>query len=292
VVRTTQFEYNDANELVSVSDPDAECMARQTNLDHLQGETDLAGHAFTYDAASRITEIDSLIDGLTTYSYDTTIQLTAADFATQTDETHVSDANGNPEGASFEVGANNQVLSDGKFDYMYDDEGSRTLRVNIATGESTEYVWDHRNRLVNVITGDDEQNILQDVQRLRLPQPLDQPRDRRRQAMRRALQRPNGSPTTVTSSFSPSTTPKPRSPTSAGRMALRSTSILPRRTPSSIRDTALWDAVEEETVLKKHTLYTSFNAVASHTDDALASLIGGTGRPHDPATGLDNHLNR
>ena len=45
---------------------------------------------------------------------------------------------------------NNQLLSDGVFDYKYDDEGNR-IEKKAKTGETTKYVWDHRNRLVQVV---------------------------------------------------------------------------------------------------------------------------------------------
>jgi hypothetical protein len=36
--------------------------------------------------------------------------------------------------------------------YAYDNEGNRTRRVAIATGEITEYGWDTRNRMTSVVT--------------------------------------------------------------------------------------------------------------------------------------------
>ena len=41
----------------------------------------------------------------------------------------------------------NRLLSDGTHAYAYDAEGNRTRRTVSATGEATEYGWDHRNRL-------------------------------------------------------------------------------------------------------------------------------------------------
>jgi RHS repeat-associated protein len=40
--------------------------------------------------------------------------------------------------------------SDGVFDYEYDDEGNRTKRAHIASGDYVEYEWDYRNRLTGV----------------------------------------------------------------------------------------------------------------------------------------------
>jgi hypothetical protein len=50
----------------------------------------------------------------------------------------------------YATGDNNLVLSDGTYDYEYDAEGNRTRRTHIASGEVTDYDWDHRNRLVRV----------------------------------------------------------------------------------------------------------------------------------------------
>ena len=37
------------------------------------------------------------------------------------------------------------------FDFAYDDEGNTLTRTEIASGEVTEYEWDHRNRLVRIV---------------------------------------------------------------------------------------------------------------------------------------------
>ena len=72
------------------------------------------------------------------------------------------DANGNRISEKFENSANNQLTSDGKFRYHYDDEGNRVKKVSLATGESTQYVWDHRNRLIQVKTPKEAVNYVYD----------------------------------------------------------------------------------------------------------------------------------
>ncbi|WP_044290863.1 RHS repeat domain-containing protein [Rivularia sp. PCC 7116] len=52
------------------------------------------------------------------------------------------------------------MLTDGKYNYSYDDEGNRTQRVEIATGEITEYSWDYRNRLTEVVVKDTNGNVI------------------------------------------------------------------------------------------------------------------------------------
>ncbi|NJM99046.1 MAG: RHS repeat-associated core domain-containing protein [Phormidesmis sp. RL_2_1] len=50
------------------------------------------------------------------------------------------------------TGEHNRLLSDGTYNYSYDNEGNRTRRIKIATGEITEYGWDTRNRMTSVVT--------------------------------------------------------------------------------------------------------------------------------------------
>ena len=60
------------------------------------------------------------------------------------------DANGNRTMTGYSTGTNNRLLNDGTHTYTYDFEGNRTKKTITATGEATEYEWDHRNRLVRV----------------------------------------------------------------------------------------------------------------------------------------------
>jgi YD repeat-containing protein len=64
----------------------------------------------------------------------------------------------------YATGDNNLVLSDGVYDYQYDAEGNRTRRTHIASGEVTDYEWDHRNRLTQVVTKDATDTVIQTVE--------------------------------------------------------------------------------------------------------------------------------
>jgi RHS repeat-associated protein len=92
----------------------------------------------------------SSMDGTSNFSYDATNQLTGVDNSSLIDEAYSYDANGNRTNSGYQTGVNNQLLSDGKFNYQYDGEGNRTKRTEIATGKVTEYNWDYRNRLTAV----------------------------------------------------------------------------------------------------------------------------------------------
>lgn len=118
----------------------------------------LDSFAYQYDAARRITRITD-IDGATDFLYDTRDELTGASHAdaANPDETYVYDATGNrlsvmvgSTSSIYATGPNNRLTSDGKFNYAYDDEGNIIQRVAIANGAVREFVYDHRNRLIQV----------------------------------------------------------------------------------------------------------------------------------------------
>ncbi|MCL4207914.1 MAG: hypothetical protein KJ000_35965 [Pirellulaceae bacterium] len=160
-----------ATKLVATSDYTLDAAGRLTVLSHAQGATPLAGYSWTYDAGNRITEFTSLLDGTADYTYDDTDQLTGADYTAGAglppappDETYGYDANGNRTMTGYATGDNNLVLSDGTYDYEYDAEGNRTRRTYIASGEVTDYDWDHRNRLTRVtVKASDQGPVTKDI---------------------------------------------------------------------------------------------------------------------------------
>ena len=66
------------------------------------------------------------------------------------DEAYSYDAVGNRTLAGYVTGSDNRLLSDGAYDYTYDDEGNRLTRTDLVTGETVEYAWDHRNHLAGL----------------------------------------------------------------------------------------------------------------------------------------------
>ncbi|MEM9658328.1 MAG: hypothetical protein AAF961_08210, partial [Planctomycetota bacterium] len=62
------------------------------------------------------------------------------------------------------VGPNNQITSDGTYNYAYDDEGNLVLKTNISTGEYTEFAYDHRNRMTSAKTYSSGAVLLQEVE--------------------------------------------------------------------------------------------------------------------------------
>jgi RHS repeat-associated protein len=168
-VALTRYADLSGNQLVAATDYLFDQAGRLTGMTHGRqlplppgeggGEGVFADYDWTFDEAGRMTRFESLIDGVADYSNDDTGQLTGADYTAGAglptappDEQYVYDENGNRVNNGYTVGPNNQLLSDGIHTYTYDEEGNRTSRTDIATGEVTEYTWDHRNRLIRVST--------------------------------------------------------------------------------------------------------------------------------------------
>jgi RHS repeat-associated protein len=126
-------------------------IGRLQDIEHKRSTKVFADYDFTYDSASRIIGINDSGDEAI-YGYDSTGQLIEADYDDQANETYQYDTNGNR--SNYVIGDNNQILSDGIYNYTYDAEGNRTSKTNIETGEITTYTWDNRNRLVTVTTAD------------------------------------------------------------------------------------------------------------------------------------------
>lgn len=130
---------------------------RLIDLRHSNSTEDVAFYEYTYDSASRIETITDIV-GLTTYAYDDRDQLTTAvrgDTDPRGDESYQYDANGNRtnshrHGSNYVTGPANRLMSDGTYNYQYDDEGNMALRTEIVTGDYREFDWDHRNRLIRV----------------------------------------------------------------------------------------------------------------------------------------------
>jgi RHS repeat-associated protein len=150
--------------LVATSTYSYDPMSRLTQLAHTQGATttSINTHTYGYDAASRIVQMTSA-DGTNSYSYDDTDQLTGATYSGQSNETYGYDLNGNRTNAGYQTGQNNVLTSDGTYNYSYDDEGNLTRRTTIATNEVTEYTWDYRNRLTQVIVKNAANAIIKQV---------------------------------------------------------------------------------------------------------------------------------
>jgi RHS repeat-associated protein len=154
----TRYRDVAGTQLVASSAYSYDSLGRLTGLSHSQGGTPLAQYTWSYDALSRITQMTSA-DGTDTYSYDTTSELVSATHTAQPNESFSYDLNGNRTNPGYSTGADNQLLSDGTYNYAYDGEGNVVRRTAIASGAVTEYQWDYRNRLIGVTNRDSSGTI-------------------------------------------------------------------------------------------------------------------------------------
>jgi YD repeat-containing protein len=92
------------------------------------------------------------------FSYDVRRQLTAVQHSDPAfpDETYAYDSAGNRisshRHAGYVIGVDNQVESTSTAAFLYDNEGNLTRRRDTASGLITEYTWDQRNRLTEVLS--------------------------------------------------------------------------------------------------------------------------------------------
>jgi RHS repeat-associated protein len=132
-------------------------LSRLQQLQHtIANGSNVASYIYGYDFASRITQITesniSVTNYVTNYNYDGTNQLIGADKSgTVSDEGYSYDANGNRLNAGYITGSNNRLLSDGMYNYTYDDEGNLKTRTEISNPNNVRtFAWDYRNRLTDV----------------------------------------------------------------------------------------------------------------------------------------------
>lgn len=156
-------------QLVAATSYTYDNLGRLNSLTHNNASKNLAFYNFAYNPTSRISQITD-IDGITNYTYDQRNQLIEANHtnANNPDESYSYDANGNRisssiHGDDYQTGAGNRLVSDGIYNYEYDNEGNLSRRTEILTGNLREFQWDYRNRLVAVIDKDNVGNQIQQV---------------------------------------------------------------------------------------------------------------------------------
>lgn len=153
----------DGNDLVGRTGQTYDSAGRSDLLIHHDAVDDLiAGYDYDYDFRGLLiheerSHQDAQFAQSIDYGYDLTGQLVDALFSGQDDEHYEYDANGNR--TFSRVGNNernyttdpaNQLESDGQYHYNYDGEGNLVKRVDLETGETRTFEYDHRNRLVRV----------------------------------------------------------------------------------------------------------------------------------------------
>jgi len=140
------------------------CPHRMSDIEHRNGVDNSVVHDIQIqrDPAGNISQFDDA-EGTHDYTYDDVYRLTGADHpsgGSQPDEFYTYDAVGNRLSAHLSTSYNysyllgdggNQLSQDDQFDYEYDNNGNLILRTESSTGLTTEYSYDHRDRLVSVV---------------------------------------------------------------------------------------------------------------------------------------------
>jgi RHS repeat-associated protein len=331
-VTLTRYTDLSGNQLVAATDYLFDQAGRLTSITHSKGASIFADYDWTFDEANRMTRFESLIDGVADYTNDDTGQLTAAEYTAGAglptappdeqygaglptappDEQYVYDENGNRINNGYTVGPNNQLLSDGIHTYTYDEEANRTSRTHIATGEVTEYHWDHRNRLTRVSTRATANGPLTtdihyayDFGQRWIRKTLDTNADGTIEESRVFIH-DNGQ---IVLDFQKTGTGDASSgdlshrylwgnhvdqiladetvDTAADDVAWALTDHL-----NTVRDLAAHDPATDTTTVIKHITYGAFGNVTNDSAPGIDSLFLFTARPYDPDTHLQNNLNR
>jgi len=108
----------------------------------------LATYTYSYNSASEITQYKGP-EGTLTYTYDNSGELTKVGDAESYSYSY--DLNGNRNSSGYTTGSDNTLTGDGTYTYAYDAAGNMTSQTNVSTGQLTQYTWDYRNRLTNVL---------------------------------------------------------------------------------------------------------------------------------------------
>jgi RHS repeat-associated protein len=131
---------------------------RVTTITHrVEGGSVLATFAYGYDSGGRLTT-ETNAEGLATYTYDDTHQLTGVDRPVgQTDESYGYDLAGNRNTSGYTTTTGNRMTAAPGYTYAYDAEGNLVTRVQLngagtADDITTTFVYDHRNRMTGART--------------------------------------------------------------------------------------------------------------------------------------------
>jgi RHS repeat-associated protein len=272
-------------------------LERLTDLAYTKGGSNLfTAYSWTFDALSRITDVTSQ-DGTTSYTYDSTSQLTGADHSYQTDESYSYDANGNRNMSGWSTGTNNQLTNDGTYSYTYDHEGNRTKRTKTSDSSYTEYTWDYRNRLTNATEKNSSNTVLSTVdytydtfdRRIEKSYDADGPGSGAAVVTRYVYDGDN-----IALQFDGSSNLTHR--------YLHGPAVDQILADEQIGGTLLWpltdnlgtvrDLVNSSGTVQNHLKYDSFGKVTAESNSAVDHIYAFTGRERDEETGLQYHRAR
>ncbi len=153
LVANTSYGYDNAERLTSIGNTNASGAA----IDNFN---------YAYNPLNEVTTFTSSVDGTTTYGYDPAGQLTSADYPSSgsiASEQFSYDANGNRTSvtttpttgsattATSTTGADNELVTDGTYDYQYDANGNMVEQTTIATGAYTIYAYNNANEMTSAV---------------------------------------------------------------------------------------------------------------------------------------------
>ena len=292
VVATTSYSYDGLGRLVGLVDVNG------------NGVT-LVNDSWTFNAAGLMTKMTTLV-GVTNYTYDNTNQLLSATSGFQPNEGYTYDANGNRTNAGYVTGPTNQLLSDGVYNYAYDNNGNLILRTNISDHSTTVYSYDYRNRLSSVVNKNSGGVATQIVTYTY---------DASNQMIRRGLDSDGagaaamaytytdyqlGNAYLLISDTDPNGLAGPTVPSLSQRYLFAPVvdQLLEEEDQSSGTTNAFWglgdhegtirDVVDNSGAVVDHREYNSFGQLTSATNPSIAFPFGYTGQRFDSATGLLN----
>ena len=139
---STQITYNNRNLIEGITDTGA-------------GNQTIEDYFYTYDANGFISS-RSNVDGSASFNYDKANQTTSVVYSDSAfgNEQYTYNTAGNVTLSSRrgneKYGPNNELISDDASTYTYDAEGNLTKVTSIQFSTATQYVWDYRNRLIEV----------------------------------------------------------------------------------------------------------------------------------------------
>jgi RHS repeat-associated protein len=115
------------------------------------GSSTLSSASYTYDTTGLLTGSTTQA-GTVTYGYDAARRLTSVTpslGSTAPSESYQYDAAGNrsPAGHSWTYGPDDQLLSDGTYNYQYDHEGQLISKAPVGSGAKTTYTWNAEHEL-------------------------------------------------------------------------------------------------------------------------------------------------
>jgi YD repeat-containing protein len=121
-----------------------------TITDKNSGGTQVVSYGYSYDAANRVTqELRSWNVGASTdtvtYGYTNNDQLTSVTHTNNGfgNENFSYDSNGNRNSSGYSTGTDNELTTDGTYNYQYDTAGNLTSKTQISNGNQTLYKYDN-----------------------------------------------------------------------------------------------------------------------------------------------------